>query len=161
MGHLARRLLDLEAHPAGLPPCGCLVFELTEDDSIADLIFPGHLAELFISLSRKTDQSRVLLQTDRKGKAVVFSLVINGGDGKTVVTSKFEPDVLIFCAVFIQDRLEEINSSIRGIDISRPELDLDQVMSVSVITQERMIAAVMVMEIEQPALLLTISSQQR
>ena len=77
-----------------------------------------------------------------------------------LLSPDYEPDVLIFCAVFIQDRLEEINSSIRGIDIPRPELDLDQVMSVSVITQERMIAAVMVMEIEQPAFLLTISSQQ-
>ena len=160
MGHLACRFLDLEAHPAGLSPCGCLIFELTVDDSIADLIFSGHLVELFIGLGRKTDQGRVLLQTDRIGNVVVFSLVINGGDGKTAVTSELEPDILIFCAVFIQDRLEEINSSIRGINIPRPELDLDQVMSVSVITQERMIAAVMVMEIEQPALLLTISSQQ-
>ena len=160
MGHLACRFLDLEAHPAGLSPCGCLIFELTVDDSTTDLIFSGHLVELFIGLSRKTDQGRVLLQTDRIGNVVVFSLVINGGDGKTAVTSEFEPDILIFCAVFIQDRLEEINSSIRGINIPRPELDLDQVMSVSVITQERMIDAVMVMEIEQPALLLTLSSQQ-
>ena len=156
MGHLSRRLLDFKAHPAGLSPCSCFIFEFSVDDCIADLVFTGHLIELFISPGRKTDQSRVLLQPDRIGKIVIFSLVINGGDGKTAVTSEFEPDVLIFCAVFIQDGLEKIDSSIRGIDIPCPELDLDQVMSMSVITQERMIAAVMVMEIEPPALLLTI-----
>ena len=160
MGHLACRLLYLETNPAWLSPCGCLIFEFTIDDCITDLVFSGHLVKLFISLSCKADQSCVLLQADSIGDIVILSLVINGGDGKTAVTSEFEPDVLIFCAVFIQDGLEKIDSSIRGIDIPCPELDLDQVMSMSVITQERMIAAVMVMEIEPPALLLTISSQQ-
>ena len=160
VGHLSRRLLDLKAHPAGLSPCSCFIFEFSVDDCIADLVFTGHLIELFISPGRKTDQSRVLLQPDRIGKIVIFSLVINGGDGKTAVPSELEPDILIFCPVFIQDRLEEINSSIGGKDIPCPELDLDQVMGVSVITQERMIAAVLVMEIEPPAFLLTISSQQ-
>ena len=121
-GHLACRLLNLKAHPAGLSPCGCLIFELTVDNRIADLIFSGHLIELFISLSRKTDQSRILLQTDRIGNIVVFSLVINGGDGETAVNSEFELDVLIFCVVFIQDRLEKINSSPRGIDVACPAL---------------------------------------
>ena len=37
-------------------------------------------------------------------------------------------NTLYLYAVFIQDRLEEINSSIRGIDIPCPELELNQVM---------------------------------
>ena len=152
--------LNLKAHPVGLSPCGCLIIESTIDNCITDVVFSGHLVELFIGLSRKTGQGRVLLQTNRIGNVVVFSLVINGGDGKTAVTSELEPDVLIFCAVFIQDGLEKINSSIRGIDIACPQLELDQVICMSVITQERMIAAVMVMEIEPPALLPAISSQQ-
>ena len=85
VGHLACRFPDLEAHPAGLSPCGCLIFESTIDGCITDLVFSGHLIELFIGLSRKTDQGRVLLQADRVRNIVIFSLVINGGDGKTAV----------------------------------------------------------------------------
>ena len=52
----------------------------------------------------------ILLQTNHMGNIVVFSLVINGGDGEIAVTSEFEPDILIFCSVLIQDRLEIIYS---------------------------------------------------
>ena len=143
MDHLACRLLNLQAHPAGLFPCSYPIFRFTIADSITNLVFSGHLVELFISLSCKTKQSRVLRQTDRIGKIVIFSLVINGEDGKTAVTFEFEPDVLIVCAVFNKDRLEEINRFIREIYISRAKLYLDQVICMSVITQERIIAAIM------------------